>query len=147
MRTYCSYPIFSHFCVYVHGSLTQITSCYPQVANCGSCLYEKPWQKQRCRWDNVQVAPTQGFDCAMLYRASGRPGVLLAVQLLRWWRGEAEQPEPAGTFDTEGFSVTGFSKWKLSQQSSGQRLFDTGEGLSLISAWFLVGYFVFLPFS
>lgn len=113
----------------------------------GSCLYEKPCQKQRCRWDNAQVAPTQGFDCAVLYRASGRPGVLLAVQPLRRWRGEARQPEPAGTLDTEDFNVTGFSKWKLSQQSSGQRLFDTGEGLSLTSACFLAGYFASLPFS
>lgn len=32
----------------------------------GSCLYEKPSQKQRCRWDNTQVAPTQWSDYATL---------------------------------------------------------------------------------
>lgn len=142
------YPIFSH--VYVHGSLTQ--TCVRALAislklpTGGSGLYKKPSQKQRCRWDNAEVALTQRSDYAMLTEH-------WTCQVSFWQcgscsgDGEVQQPEPAGTFDAEDCSVTGFSKWKLNQQSSGERLFDTGERLFPTSPCSLTGHFGSLPFS
>lgn len=136
----CPWKSYTHLC--------QSITCLSQIAYAGSCVYEKPIQKQRCSCNSTQVAPTQWSNYAMLWEHQiCQVSILLAAQFLQWWPQEAGQPEPACTFDAEDFSRTGFSKWKLSQESSGERLFDTRGRLPPASTCSLTGYFDSLPFS
>ena len=145
------YPIFSHFYVYVHGSLTQ--TCVRALAislklpQSGSYLYEKRSQKQRCRCDNAQVAPTQWSDYAMLTEHW--------ICQVSFWQCRSCSGD-SGRRNSQSqlvHLILKISVWQdlvnenAANKSSGERLFDTGERLSPTSACSLTGYFGSLPFS
>lgn len=75
-----------------YTDLCQSTTCLSQSAYGGSCVFEKPIQKQRCSCNSA----TQWYSYAMLSEHQiCQVSILLAAQFLQWWLQEAEQPEPA----------------------------------------------------